>query len=488
MPGKLTAAHHKYEETCGNCHDRADRGRQTQLCLSCHKDIAADITAKRGYHGRIAGISRSECRACHTEHKGREADIVKLSGTQFDHALTDFQLLGAHATVACDSCHAKSKKYREASSECNSCHKKDEPHEGKVGTNCASCHDASAWRRVKFDHDKTKYALRGKHVDVPCVQCHFGNRYKDTPQICVSCHAPDDVHHGERGPKCGDCHTTSGWKTAKFDHKRQTGYALLGVHVRIDCADCHRTGNLKDKVPKDCVGCHRGEDSHAGRLGEACEKCHGNEKWKPAEFDHTRDTQWPLEGRHEKVECHVCHTAPTKTQKLPTDCIGCHRASDVHSGKLGKDCAQCHQPAGWRKDVRFDHDLTSFPLVGLHVPVPCEQCHVTRAYKGVGSKCYDCHKSDDVHKGNLGKDCARCHSPNGWRLWDFDHGKETGFALTGAHAKLTCEGCHREPPDKVKLSQTCASCHMQDDVHLGQYGRQCQRCHSTVSFKGALLH
>jgi hypothetical protein len=24
-------------------------------------------------------------------------------------------------------------------------------------------------------------------------------------------------------------------------------------------------------------------------------------------------------------------------------------------------------------------------------------------------------------------------------------------------------------------------------VHLGQYGRQCQRCHTTISFKGARL-
>jgi hypothetical protein len=40
----------------------------------------------------------------------------------------------------------------------------------------------------------------------------------------------------------------------------------------------------------------------------------------------------------------------------------------------------------------------------------------------------------------------------------------------------------------VKLNPTCLSCHEQDDVHLGQYGRQCQRCHSTITFKGASLH
>ena len=160
----------------------------------------------------------------------------------------------------------------------------------------------------------------------------------------------------------------------------------------------------------------------------------------------------------------------------------------MHAGHLGKKCDECHTPTGWRSSVSFDHDLTKFPLVGLHVTVPCEQCHLTRQYRDVGHECIDCHKKDDVHKGNLGKDCARCHSPNAWKMWEFDHAKETGFALSGAHGKLACEACHRRPPDEVKLKKDCLSCHEKDDVHLGQYGRQCDRCHSTVTWKGARVH
>jgi hypothetical protein len=486
MPGKLTTAHAKYEGDCANCHDRANRGRQPQLCLACHKDIAADVGARRGFHGRLSGASTSlQCQACHSEHLGRDADIVKFSRDQFDHARTDFPLQGAHATVVCDSCHVQGKRFSEAPSDCYSCHRKQEPHEGKLGRDCASCHDSVAWRRIAFDHDKTAFPLRDRHKDVACFACHFGNRYKSTPQQCVSCHAPDDVHRGERGAKCGDCHATSGWKTAKFDHAKETGFALQGAHARIDCADCHRGGRLHDPLPRDCQGCHRGEDAHAGRFGGKCQTCHGNEAWLPATFDHARDTQWPLEGLHEKVACHACHTADVATQKLDTSCLSCHRARDVHSGKLGIDCAQCHTSAGWRSDIGFDHDLTSFPLVGLHVAVPCEQCHVTPAYKDTGTGCVDCHRADDFHKGSLGGDCARCHSANGWRIWEFDHGKETHFPLTGAHTKLLCADCHKQPADQVKLDSSCAYCHAQDDVHLGQYGRQCQRCHTTVTFKGA---
>src|SRR5947207_2426251 len=373
MPGKLSTAHVKYEETCSLCHDRSDRGKQTQLCLDCHKEIAGDLHEHSHFHGRFPGIDVSECRACHAEHLGRTADIVKLSHEQFDHEHTDYPLRSAHVDVVCESCHAAGKPFRDAKKECIACHRKEEPHEGKLGRDCGSCHDESAWRHISYDHDKTGFPLRDKHGGI----------------------------------------------------------------------------------------------------------CHGSEKWKPSSFDHTRDTTWPLTGQHEKVACHTCHTANVMTQKLPTECVSCHRPNDVHAGSLGKECDQCHTTQGWRASVSFDHDLTKFPLVGLHVTVPCEQCHLTRQYREVGHECIDCHKKDDVHKGNLGKDCHRCHSENGWKLWEFDHGKETGFALSGAHGKLACEACHRRPPDEVKLKQHSLSCHEKDDVHFGQYGRQCDRCQTT---------
>src|SRR5205085_894594 len=106
MPGKLSTAHVKYEETCSLCHDRSDRSKQTQLCLDCHKEIAGDLREHSHFHGRFPGIDVSECRACHAEHLGRTADIVKLSHEQFDHEHTDYPLRGAHVDVVCESCHA----------------------------------------------------------------------------------------------------------------------------------------------------------------------------------------------------------------------------------------------------------------------------------------------------------------------------------------------------------------------------------------------
>src|SRR5271165_3848088 len=107
MPGKVTRAHIKQEEDCANCHDRTNVRSQSSLCIDCHKDVAADLKEHRRYHGRMPNSGEGECRACHTEHKGRDADIVQLSAAQFDHHFTELALEGAHASLDCASCHKR---------------------------------------------------------------------------------------------------------------------------------------------------------------------------------------------------------------------------------------------------------------------------------------------------------------------------------------------------------------------------------------------
>jgi hypothetical protein len=488
MPGKLTASHAKFEEDCAVCHDKTDRMQQTPLCLDCHKEIAKDIATKRGAHGHMSNAAKGQCRACHADHKGRDGDIVNFNRSDFDHSMTDFNLTGAHVGLACEACHKKNEKYRKADVSCVSCHRGQDVHKGSLGETCATCHDSSAWNSVHFDHDKTDFPLRDAHTKIECNSCHFGPRYKGTPKRCGDCHATDDVHKGERGDDCGKCHTQASWKTAKFDHLKETGFPLNGAHLDITCNACHTTGNFKDKVPKDCHGCHLAQDSHAGRFGTDCKSCHGEVKWKPVDYDHLKLTKFALIGAHVKLECHICHTSDVEKQKLGTECADCHKAQDPHGGTLGKACDQCHNNDTWHGPVRFDHDLTDYPLLGQHVLASCAQCHASLSFKDTAKDCVACHRSQDVHKGGLGDDCSPCHSSNGWRLWEFDHAKETGFALTGAHRKLTCADCHREPPKKVKLSADCASCHEKDDVHVGEFGRQCQRCHTTISFAAARIH
>ncbi len=483
MPGKVTHAHAKLESECSQCHDRTNKVSQTSLCLACHKEVAADIKQAGGFHGRLPNAATLQCTGCHTEHKGRDADIVKLVPVRFDHARTDFALKDAHVSVPCASCHQAGKKFRDAKTECVACHQKIEPHQGALGKDCAACHGTSSWLTARFDHGKTRFALTNKHADVTCVSCHANNHYKDTPMRCVSCHAPDDVHQNSRGPDCAQCHSTASWATTKFDHAKETGFALLGPHGKTDCVSCHTSGRMEDKIPKTCVGCHRAQDAHAGRMGESCDRCHAVTVWREGKFDHARDGHFALTGPHAKLACDTCHTANVDKQKLGTTCIGCHRAQDAHVGQLGERCDRCHVSDRWRDPVLFDHDLTRFPLLGLHAVVPCAQCHLTPRFKDVKADCAGCHGQDDVHKGGLGKQCSTCHNVNGWNIWTFNHNKSTRFALTGAHSSLDCAACHKKPAGEVKLPMDCGSCHVRDDVHFGQFGRQCQRCHTTISFR-----
>ena len=419
MPGELVAGHAKLEKNCGNCHEAFVKTSQSKLCLDCHKEVASDLARKEGFHGRHAGVGSAECSHCHDDHKGRQADIVGLDPQTFDHALTDFQLSGAHSALPCQRCHASGRKRRDAPSACIGCHKPDEPHKGRLGKRCDGCHGVDRWPTVKpFDHAKTQFPLVGAHREIACTTCHAGEQWKGIGRACVDCHRLEDAHHG--------------------------------------------------------------------RYGAKCESCHQPEKWKTVRFDHDGATKFPLKGAHRKVLCDACHTGDLFRDKLQAACISCHRERDVHKGRLGARCETCHNETSWRQKVTFDHDLSRFPLIGLHAAVACEACHTSKSFKDTALACNACHK-DTHHEGRLGTSCERCHNPNGWLLWRFDHGKDTAFPLTGKHAEINCYACHGATNvATAALPTDCYSCHSGDDAHRGAFGRACGSCHSTSSFRDVL--
>ena len=479
MPGPVSQAHAQLEDNCSACHDRANRARQTALCLDCHKDVAEDIHTKTRYHGRMPEAGKSECNGCHSEHHGRDADITEFNAAGFAHDEANFALLGAHRALMCGSCHHADAPYRETPSTCIACHKKDDAHRGALGTDCGACHDAKSWPQTHFNHDSTAFPLTNQHQEAACGACHAGEHYKGVPKDCAGCHTPDDVHKGSQGSACGNCHSTADWNTRKLDHNRETGFPLLGRHAHLGCSDCHRSGNVNEPIPKTCDGCHKADDRHLSRMGPACDACHGNETWRVTAYDHKA---FALEGAHAQLDCHLCHSGVVGKQKLPTDCAGCHRADEPHGGSLGKACETCHSTTSWAH-VNFDHDLTDYPLLGLHVVATCGQCHTNQHFKETPQGCNDCHAKEDAHKNALGKSCGACHTPNGWDLGDFDHAARTRFPLTGAHATVGCAQCHIRPQNVIKPSMVCGSCHAENDVHGGRFGPQCQQCHTTSSFK-----
>jgi hypothetical protein len=486
MPGPLSKAHADLESDCSKCHTPFKRADQGPLCLGCHDHVAVagDVREKRGFHGLSPSVTAAECRTCHAEHKGRDADIVGFEREAFRHQLTDYPLHDAHTRVACEACHAAGKPYRDAPSTCIGCHASDDAHHGKLGKDCKSCHTETQWSHAVFDHRKTDFPLEGRHADVACALCHPAERYDGTPKDCATCHVVNDVHRGRFGAKCESCHTPSRWKTQSFDHARKTRFPLTGKHGSIACEDCHTGGLYERKLAMDCLSCHKGDDVHDGRNGKDCQSCHGTATWKTVKFDHDRNTEFPLRGAHRTLTCETCHTGPVHEQKLGTDCVSCHRADDPHKSQLGTDCARCHGEVGWKEKVAFDHDLARFPLLGLHAVVSCEECHADAAYRGTERTCNACHAKDDTHARRLGPNCELCHTPNAWGIWRFDHTAQTHFALHGAHADVSCESCHTEAvTDKISLAKTCNSCHSAEDPHRGSFGTSCEQCHNEQSWR-----
>jgi len=235
----------------------------------------------------------------------------------------------------------------------------------------------------------------------------------------------------------------------------------------------------------------------------------------------------PLARAHQSLngttQCASCHQFGTSTPTFK--CLECHKEVAKllaeHSGyhaKLemknpnGQECVRCHLDHNglnfplihWEPSLKeFEHRQTGCPLEGKHAGVACEKCHLpanlrpeirsllkrqdpSKTYLGLSGQCATCH--EDYHKGQLGKDCARCHSVRDWKDAKlFDHSK-TRYPLTGLHAKVKCEQCHKPdaPGGPVRFKDmkfaACTDCHL--DPHHGTFKQQrCEDCHTTAGWK-----
>ncbi|THJ11764.1 MAG: cytochrome C [Nitrospira sp. CG24C] len=489
MPGQVIQGHAKWEEDCAKCHKRFDKAAQTRLCQDCHKDIREDIDRKQRFHGRLK--EQRECNACHTDHKGRGENIAPINESTFDHRQTNFALNGIHADprrAECKACHKPKVKYRDTPSDCLTCHKKDDYHKGIFDSKCETCHSDKAWKTSSFNHSKdTKYPLLGKHKAAKCESCHTVPVAKEkTPTTCYACHKKDDKHKGTLDRTCETCHTEKDWKdTPSFNHDK-TKFPLQGKHIETKCKACHPDQRYKP-TPVDCYSCHKKDDYHKSVFGEKCETCHSGKDWKTSPFDHDKDTKYLLLGKHKTAKCESCHTVPAAKEKTPTTCYACHKKDDAHKGALGRACEQCHTEKEWKDVHLFDHNKTTFPLLGKHEKVACKDCHADQRYKPTPLDCYSCHKKDDKHKGDYGEKCQVCHTDRTWKEITFDHNRDTKYSLNGKHKTTKCETCHKGHLFKEKTPTDCYACHKKDDKHNGTYGENCGDCHVEKNWKELLF-
>ena len=449
---------------CSDCHTNGYVKFDQAICSTCHAQIKADFMQA---HLQAYG---SNCLGCH--------DGIDTYGHAFDHSLAAFPLTGKHAKVACAQCHTGEHSLaamKSTSQDCNSCHAKDDVHKGALGPGCATCHGPAGWTPSTFDHSTTAFPLAGKHQQVACSGCHPNLTFKGTPKDCYSCHAKDDVHRGDLGQACDQCHTPAGWTPASFDHNLAI-FKLVGKHATVPCSSCH-INNVFKGTPTDCYACHVKEDVHQGTLGAACSACHTPDGWSPSTFNHA-SASFQLTGAHASAACTSCHSNMLY-RNTPTDCYSCHAKNDAHAGQFGTGCGSCHSTAAWLP-ATFNHNNSGFPLTGAHASAACASCHVNNVFKGTPTNCYACHAKNDAHNGQFGTSCGSCHSTTAWKPATFDH--SIVFPLTGAHAGLSCNSCHTNG-SFTGLSTACASCHADPAYHAGLFpGQACNQCHSTSAW------
>jgi hypothetical protein len=168
-------------------------------------------------------------------------------------------------------------------------------------------------------------------------------------------------------------------------------------------------------------------------------------------------------------------------------------------GSLSLDCSVCHQADKWvpaRVSRQFDHSRLGFALTGAHGSASCRACHATLDFKGATTECVGCH--EDIHRGEFGQDCARCHTPRSFldRAAMSRLHQSTRFPLAGAHLAADCQACHTGAAQGqlqfVNRSSDCVDCHRssyqtaKDPDHVaGGFPTDCSQCHAVTLWQRA---
>lgn len=427
-PGELSQSHFKFEglSNCTKCH-LLGKGLSNEKCFDCHLEIKIRVQNNKGYHSS-SDVRGKNCWECHSEHNGRNFNLIRLDKKNFNHSLTGYVLNGRHLEISCESCHNKSfikdemvlKKsfsFLGLNRNCNSCH--NDFHNKSAGNDCENCHNTISFKsNINFDHSKTSFELKGSHQKLDCVNCHKRTYLSNNKEAlifkskkkpsCVDCH--EDIHKGKFGSNCQQCHNVNSFSQVSvnnFDHSR-TNFPLIGRHKFVECKDCHKQKVTVKLKHEKCIDCH--SDYHKGQFQVSnrvhdCKDCHSEKGFSPSNFtiERHQKTKFPLLGSHIAVDCKSCHfkNSEWNFKFESTKCINCHQ--NVHYDEISfeyagdNDCSNCHNTRDWRT-ISFDHNRTNFPLKGAHSKISCSNCHI----KISNGKKVSYFKS-------LNKDCLSCH-------------------------------------------------------------------------------
>ena len=301
---------------CNSCHEMNFHYHSWQVsshhtratCLECHgepglrglieekvrglEQLVAHVTGQYKMPLQIIVRVRNEqCLTCHPE--ARTLPDSKMAVSHARHIQKD---------VLCADCHSRIVH--------------NEPGRPRVipRDNCDACHRAHV-----------NFPLAGKHATIACSQCHRGQKYSN--RSCGACHQVPARHVIAVTTGCERCHSTAGWRPAKFEHTR---FPLTGKHQGLACGRCHTGGVFTGLAPA-CASCHQPPGSHAG-IDQACTRCHTPEAFVPASFVHKAVGEHMGARAEHPLPCARCH--PVRFTATTCRGSGCH-SSDHPRGEGG---------------------------------------------------------------------------------------------------------------------------------------------------------
>jgi hypothetical protein len=381
----------------------------------------------------------------------------------FDHLTTGFELDGVHRDLPCESCHLNA-VFRGTPRNCGTCHIKGSLFNATPKTtthiastnNCAACHNTISFRpQMHFDHAE---------VMGTCVSCHNG-------VIATGMTIPP---HPRTNQNCAACHTVISWNPpSTVDHtqipmavagfciichngKDATGKNAGHIATSLECGDCHLTTTWLGAdfdhtgITSGCVSCHNGTKA-VGKQGNhmpttnLCENCHTTgigtktPNWAPSKFDHTQMTTVNT--------CLPCHNG---TVKITTGSVSGLPVNHVPLSSATPDCILCHgnNPAAETWTV------LAADIPTLHTKLNtgnCVLCHGGETFAGVpapfipmsisGVSPYKKAPLAPPHIPVLaGTDCSACHGA-AYQAGGF--GPATAMSVTThTFVSTTCDVCH----------------------------------------------
>jgi hypothetical protein len=478
----------------------------------------------------------------------------------FDHLTTGFELDGLHRDLPCEACHLNA-VFKGTPRDCGTCHitgsrfnatPKSATHIPSTN-NCAACHNTISFRPyVHFEH---------REVLGTCVACHNG--------VTAQGKGPS---HPATSQECEACHTVISWNPPKAVDHTQIPLAVAGfciichngvqasgkpadhIATNLECGDCHLTTSWAGAsfdhtgITTGCASCHNGTKAVGKQGGHMptsalCENCHTtgigtkSPSWVPSGFDHTQMTV---------QTCQTCHSGNVKisggfvsgqpTNHVPpipslVDCSVCHGNTPtaetwsvlaasiptLHSGLSVNNCLMCHAgqtfagvPAPYiPMSMSGVSPTKATPLSPPHIPVlagtDCSACHGAAYQAGgfgpatamnaakhafVSTTCNTCHDTgksfyvgagtplqlrpaDHINSGDtrmVSGDCSLCHQTTDWG----------STALPSGHmpnpSNLTCNQCHASAPTDYSPATLAAL----PVLHTGITGN-CGSCHGAMT-------